>query len=133
MLAAGGDTRGVTGIWDLFAWFAAAEPRPERGDTLVKCRICRAEAVVPIAWEDGGDNWRIALRCGECGNRRDVTLDDAEAGEFDRALDRGIHEIARTVRVLERRRLLGEIETLSIALERDLIGADDFAPGRPAR
>ena len=39
----------------------------------------------------------------------------------------GIRQIARTVTRLERRRMLAEAEALSVALERDLIGADDFA------
>jgi hypothetical protein len=121
----------MTAIWDLLAWLTAAERGHERGDALVECRACGTEAVVPVEWEDAGDEWHISLRCGACGDRRVVTLDDEQALEFDRALDRGVHRIARTFRVLERRRILAESETLSIALERDLIGADDFAPTRP--
>ena len=117
----------MTGIWDLLAWFGGAKPRPDRGSDLVKCPNCRAEAVSPVAWEDEGDAWRASLRCGNCGHRREVTLDDHGACELDRALDRGAYQIARTVRRLERRRMLAEAEGLSVALERDLIGADDFA------
>ena len=62
-----------------------------------------------------------------CGARRNVTLDDDEAGEYGGALDRGVDQIARRVAVLERRRLQAEVESLTIALERDLIGPDDFA------
>lgn len=123
----------MAGIWDLLAWFTAAERRhDDNPDELVKCRACGAEAVVPVDWEDGGDEWYVSLRCGSCGDRRDLTLDDDQAREFDCALDRGVHRIGRTVRRLERERMLAEIEPLSIALERDLIGADDFAPGRSA-
>ena len=123
----------MTGIWDLFAWLCAAEPRREDGDGLVDCRACTAEAVVPVNWEDSGDEWYVSLRCGACGARRDVTLDDEQAREFDRALDRGIYRIGRLVRSLERERMLADAESLSIALVHDLIGADDFAPGRSAR
>ena len=51
----------MTAIWDLFAWFAGAAPRPERGTALVKCPTRRAEAVIPLAREDGGDEWWIAF------------------------------------------------------------------------
>lgn len=117
----------MTGIWDMLAWFTGAGPRPDRGTELVKCPTCRAEAVIPVEWEDGGDEWRISVRCGNCGECREVTLDDEEAREFDRALDRGVYRIRRTVITLERRRMRAEAEALSIALERDLIDADDFA------
>ena len=63
------------------------------------------------------------VRCGNCGARRDVTLNDDEARE----LDRGVHQIKRTVTALERRRIRAEADALSVALERDLVGADDFA------
>ncbi len=118
----------MTGIWGLFVWLAATERARPGGGSLVVCRACRAEAVVPVDWEDEGDGrCEIALRCGACLDRRDVTLDYDEADEFGRALDRGVDRIARTARELERKRRLTEIETLTVALERDLIGADDFA------
>jgi hypothetical protein len=120
----------MKGIRDLLlAWFAGpVRERPGWAAGLVTCPVCRAEAVVPVEWADGVDEWWIALRCGNCGARREVTLDDCQALELDRALDRGVHQIARTIAALERRRLLAEVETLSVALERDLIDADDFAP-----
>ena len=122
----------MTGIWDLLAWLTAAEPARDDAEALVECRVCAAEAVVPVEWQDGGHEWHVSLRCGACGDRRDVTLDDEQARAFDRALDRGVHGIGRTVRRLERERMLADVESLSIALEQDLIGADDFAPGRSA-
>jgi hypothetical protein len=121
----------MSGIWDLLAWFAAPEPGREQGEELVNCRACGAEAVVPVEWEDEGDGWDVSLRCGACGDRREARLADDQAREFDRALDHGVHRIGRTVRRLERERMQADVESLSIALERDLIGADDFA-GRPA-
>lgn len=126
----------MDGIWELLAWLGAAERRPEEGDRLVSCRACGAEAVVPVEWEDGDcpqDESHVSLRCGACGDRRNVTLDDEQARELDRALDRGVYRIGRMLRSLERERMLADVETLSIALEHDLIGADDFAPGRSPR
>ena len=124
-----GDAERMTPLWaHLVRWLAGpVQEIPGWGARFVVCQLCRAEAVVPVNWEDGGDRWWIALRCGNCGARREVTLDDGEASALDRALDRGVNQIARTVEELERRRLLAEIDALSVALERDLIGADDFA------
>ena len=76
---------------------------------------------------------RISVRCGNCGERREVTLDDDEARDYDRALDRGVYRIKRTITTLERRRMRAEAEALSIALERDLVDADDFARRPVAR
>ena len=123
----------MTAFWDLFTWLRGTAPRPERGAELVKCRSCRGEAVIPVDWEDGGHEWRISVRCGNCGERRDVTLDDDEARDYDRALDRGVYRIKRTITTLERRRMRAEAEALSIALERDLVDADDFARRPVAR
>ena len=49
-----------------------------------------------------------------------------QAGEYGSALDRGVDQVARRVAMLERRRLRAELESLTIALARDLIGPDDF-------
>jgi hypothetical protein len=129
---ASGHVRGMIGIWDVFVWRPAAERARPAGDVLVVCRACGVEAVVPVDWEDEGSGWcEIALRCGACGDRRDVTLDYDKAHEFDCDLDRGMNRIALIASELEWQRMLADIETLSVALERDLIGADDFSPGPP--
>ena len=117
----------IRGLWELLAALAGPVLPVRSGGGLATCTTCGAEAVVPVDCADLGEAWRIALRCGNCGARRHVTLDDDEAGEYGSTLDRGVDQIARTVAVLERRRLEAEIESLTIALERDLIGADDFA------
>ena len=114
---------------DLLARLSGKQRSADSGAGLVTCPACRAEAVVPVEWEDEGDAWQIAVRCGNCGVIREVRLDDGEAHEFDRALGRGMQRIARTADVLEPRRMRAASEALSAALERDLIGADDFAPG----
>jgi transcription elongation factor Elf1 len=112
----------------LIAAFARpVQPLRAEAGGLVTCTTCGAEAVVPVDYADLGDAWRVALRCGNCGARHDLTLDDDEAGEYGSALDRGVDQIAHTVAELERRRLKAEVDSLRIALERDLIGADDFA------
>jgi hypothetical protein len=119
----------MRGLRELIAALTGpVQPLRAHGSGLVTCTTCGAEAVVPVDFADLGDAWRIALRCGNCGVRRNVTLDDDEADEYGGALDCGVDQIARAVVVVERRRFLHELESLRIALERDLIGADDFAP-----
>ena len=108
------------------------QPLPCRAAGLVDCSLCGAEAVVPVDCADDGDGWWITLRCGNCGTRWNVTLNDDEASALDRALDRGVHQIARTVAALEQQRMQAVVDALSVALERDLIDADDFAPRSPA-
>jgi hypothetical protein len=123
----------MTRIWDLFVWLVPAERTRPGGGALVVCPACNAEAVVPVDWEDEGDGWcEVALRCGACGGRREVMLDYDEADEYDRALERGAYRIARTASDLEWQRMLADIETLCVALERDLIAADDFSPAPPS-
>jgi hypothetical protein len=122
----------MRGLWELLAAPAGpVQPLRAHGSGLVTCTTCGAEAVVPVDYADLGEAWRIALRCGNCGARRNVTLDDDEAGEYGSALDRGVDQIARTVAELERRRLQAEVDALRIALERDLIGADDRSTQTP--
>jgi hypothetical protein len=103
------------------------------GASLVVCRACGVDAVVPVDWEDGGNGWcEITLRCGACGDRREVALDYDQAHGLDCDLERGMNRIAVVASELEWQRMLADIETLTIALERDLIGADDFSSGPPA-
>jgi hypothetical protein len=84
--------------------------------------------VCPIDWEpDGPDHWRIALRCGECESWREVRVTNAEAKEFDYALDTQCSQIQRALDRLERERMEAELDALVVALERDLIDAGDFA------
>ena len=115
-------------FWKWLAGLAGpVQPLPERGAALISCAKCGAEAVIPVAWQDGGDKWWIAVRCGNCGDRREVTLADDEAGAFAGELDRGVEQIARAAATLEHKSMRAAVESLAIALERDLIGADDFA------
>jgi hypothetical protein len=70
----------------------------------------------PVGWDDADDPWwRVDLRCTTCGYERSERV-----GPTHRML----------VLRLEQQRMQRWANTLTAALERDLIGPDDFAPPR---
>jgi hypothetical protein len=108
-------------------WLARRAVR--RGE-LVVCGACASAYVNPVAWEERGDRrWWIRLRCGECGARRELVVDNDTAQRFDRELDRGVRVIAAVVERLESERMEHDAETLATALRLDLISPGDFAAG----
>jgi hypothetical protein len=99
------------------------------GTGLHVCAGCHADYVHPVEWhESGEEHWWMLLRCGACGSERDVTVADEVAKRFGEDLDRAERQIERAVRELDGERMAVEVEAFAVALERDLIGADDFAP-----
>ena len=99
-------------------------PKPPLG----ACGRCGASVVVPVRWQELGDQaWWMALRCGECGARDDVVVTNAEAERFGEALDAGVAEIAAAADRLDRERLGDQADAFAMALARDLIDAGDFA------
>jgi ribosomal protein S27AE len=82
-------------------------PRRQRSQPptrLIDCRRCGSDCVNPVAWhEDGASHWWIRLRCGQCGDVRDVEeVSNEQAARFERELDRGVADIAATVARIER-------------------------------
>lgn len=104
--------------------------RARSGQGLETCPACGRDAVHPVWWEavDEG-HWWIALRCGACGARAEQLVTNAVASRFDRDLDRALDEIFDEAERMRREILSTEADALAVALERDLIGVDDFAPG----
>ena len=99
-----------------------------RPEGLHWCPDCGRPAVGPIEWEtDGPDHWLIALRCGECETWREVRVTNAEAKEFDYALDRQCAQIKKVLDRIDRERMEAEVDALIGALEHDLIDAADFS------
>ena len=106
--------------------FARRTPPP--GSGLHQCCLCHADYVVPVWWEEVDDaQWHMLLRCAQCEHSREVTVSNAEAERFDEALDSRADPIARAARKLDLERMAATVETLIIALQRDLIGPADFA------
>jgi hypothetical protein len=99
------------------------------GTGLQVCTGCHADYVHPVEWhESDEEHWWMLLRCGACGSERDVTVADDVAKRFGEDRDRAERQIEHAVRELDGERMAVEVEAFAVALQRDLIGADDFAP-----
>ena len=102
--------------------------RSQRPATLEFCAACGADYVNPFDWAAVEDHsWWMHLRCAQCGHEREVVVGNAEAERFDEALDSRADPIARAVRKLDLERMAATVETLIVAIQRDLIGPADFA------
>jgi ribosomal protein S27AE len=85
---------------------------PARG-RLVDCGRCGSDFVNPVARHEQGETtvqlgwgvsmtrWWIRLRCGQCGDVREVEVSDAEAKRFKRELERGVADVAAGVARIE--------------------------------
>jgi hypothetical protein len=108
-----------------------ARPTPGHlpaASTLEVCPACGTDFVNPVEWSAIEDHsWWMLLRCAQCEHSREVTVSNAEAERFDEALDSRADPIARAVRKLDLERMAATVETLIVALQRDLIGPADFA------
>jgi hypothetical protein len=101
---------------------------------LASCRDCQHETVVPVRWEPTGrSRWWIRLRCGSCGSFREVVVTDEEALALDARLHRGAQPIADAIERLDRQRMARMADALAVALDYDLVDAQDFVvPARRA-
>jgi hypothetical protein len=95
---------------------------------LQRCPECGADSVHPVEWEPFGEtHWWMLLHCGGCGNWAEVLVDDAAAQRFDRALNSAQDQMILAADRLGLEVMSAQADTLAVALDRDLIGADDFA------
>ena len=76
--------------------------------------------------EADAQHWHIDLRCGNCGHRWDVEIEDWRAARYDTELNCDHAFIRRAAERLDRERMEAEVETFAIALSRDLIEPADF-------
>ena len=109
-------------------------PRPTKGPRsrrsgLELCPACGTDFVNPVEWYGVEDHsWWMRLRCAQCEHSREVVVSNAEAERFDEALD----SRARPDRPCRPQSSISSawrppVETLIVALQRDLIGPADFA------
>jgi hypothetical protein len=99
-----------------------------RADSPAVCSACGDDFVYPVHWHPEDDeHWWMLLRCGGCGERRQVTLPDIEAHRFDRELDEAERQITLAADRLSHERFEAEVPAFAAALEHDLIDAADFA------
>ena len=102
--------------------------RAPEAHRLELCPACGTDFVNPVEWSAVEDHsWWMHLRCAQCDHTREVTVSNAEAERYDEALDSRADPIARAVRKLDLERMAATVESLIVALQRDLIGPADFA------
>lgn len=92
------------------------------------CPRCDSSLVQPTCWEQAEDraHWRLWRRCPECEWRCDEVHGEAEIDAFDEELDLGTRALAEVLKAIEHENMEYVAETMSAALEADLITADDF-------
>ena len=91
------------------------------------CPTCGEGFVYPVQWtESGSAEWWLLLRCGACGEWRDVVASNYAVAAFDRLLDEEMDVIKAAAEKLERESLAAAADTFGTALRLDLLGADDF-------
>src|SRR5215211_3911907 len=101
-------------------------PRWLRLPDLTFCPACASRCVAPLAFEpEDASRWWMRLRCGECGDAREVIVSNAMARRYDEALDRATAAIEGELARLERERMETDASALIAALARDLIDAGD--------
>jgi hypothetical protein len=101
------------------------KPRPNDLET---CLVCERDFVNPVAWEPLDEHgWWMLLRCGECDTWREVTVSNEIAARFDLELNRRAAALAHTLEIVDRQRMVADVETLIHALRRGLLDAADFA------
>lgn len=102
-----------------------------RTDELIRCACCASDFVSPVdAVERGETEWWIRLRCGKCGETREVVVSQDTADRYDRALDRTSQPIVSNLRRIERERMAADVEAFATALRLDLFDAADFGAAR---
>jgi hypothetical protein len=91
------------------------------------CGACGEAFVCPVTWSERGPaDWWLLIRCGSCGESREVIASNAAVAAYDTLLDAGMREINSAAEHLAREALAAEADTLGAALERGLLTADDF-------
>ena len=75
----------------------------------------------------GDSHWRVAFRCGECGNWTEIVLSNAQAARLDCELDRQLTGIRHAADGLDRERMQAQIEAFVAGLRGDHVLPADFA------
>jgi len=126
---AGADTRAIMELRPKPATHSVSPSAPAPETTgLEFCPACGSDFVNAVKWEPVYEHaWWILLRCGECAHFGDAIVSNAVAERFDEELDRRADPIASAAHRLELERMAAEVGAVMVALQHDLIDADDFA------
>jgi hypothetical protein len=107
----------------------AEEPAP-----LGICPACRSEYVHPQAWKElSNGHLFLRLRCPECMAVTSGTFPPERVAEYDEMLVRGKEATMAQYDAVVRHNMEELLEQFRMALELDLITAEDFAPSMPRR
>jgi hypothetical protein len=93
------------------------------------CPCCRSQLVQPISWEQTKrrGSWHLWRRCPECEWRGDGVHEEAEIDAYDLELDDGTEDLAHELQIIARENMERMAESFFVALDSDLITAEDFA------
>jgi hypothetical protein len=101
---------------------------------LTTCPSCASPYLQPMRCEvSGEDNVDVSLRCSDCMTWLEVPFTRAEMEELDRCQAEWRDEIVAAYERSVSENMEALAAVLGPALERDLLGADDFATPRPRR
>lgn len=105
----------------------ATPPKEQR--PLGECPHCGSAFVQPQGWKElpGGD-FRLHLRCPECRVWMIGRFEQARVAAYDHSLVSGREAILAEYEALVRHNMEELARSFAMALERDLIGPEDFAP-----
>jgi uncharacterized protein with PIN domain len=106
----------------------ASASQTETTTALHVCPRCSSALVQPTCWEQAGDrgHWRLWRRCPECDWRNEEVHAEAAIDAFDEELDLGTRALCEVLKALEHENMQFVADTFAVALEADLITADDF-------
>jgi hypothetical protein len=92
------------------------------------CEGCGSGLVQPTRWEQAEDrhHWHLWRRCPECEWRCDAVHGEREIDAYDEELDAGTEALSGVLKQVERENMQHVADSLSLALDADLITADDF-------
>ena len=98
-----------------------------RSGTFEVCDACGRSLIQLLELDALGDvDWRLVRWCPNCGCISEVVCSGAQLEAFEVALERGEEELRRELREWEHANMEQLLRLLCIALENDLITADDF-------
>lgn len=98
-----------------------------------RCPRCASELLIPQRSTTAAPGrLLVELRCAECSAWTDVELTHTELAELDRAHIAGRTELLYAYEKCVSESMEALAHCLGIALQQDLVGADDFAPRRAA-
>jgi hypothetical protein len=97
------------------------------------CVECNGEFVQATRWDDPVDGTRrVGLRCAACGHERETVADLTATALFQAARSDGIARLAEAADELAREQMSAWVDSVTGALDRDLIDAADFSASRPS-